>query len=359
MARKRTGTGRRPADFVRRFPANGMKLLLEHPLNVRDLLRAAQSKYAPSIDFARMRRAGTTFVQRDYRHVECDVVLTAPFRGKGKAGRARTVLLYVLIEHQSEPEGLMILRVLDYVVQIYRHQEREARRLTKGAIQLTPVLPVVFSTGTLSWEGVGRLSDVVELAEEFGDQVPALEPLFVNLSTLGEDQLTREGGYFGRLLHLVQQRRAPAERFEGLLRREVGALEAMRPKERTRWQELLSYLVALVYHDRDPGEHPRCQEVIEAAVAADPERREVSVMGKSMADVLREEGQKLGEKLGEKKGELRAQRRTLLFQMEEKFGEVPAETLAKVKSTKDVKQLEQWLKRLVTAKRIEDLQIGS
>jgi hypothetical protein len=44
-----------------------------------------------------------------------------------------------------------------------------------------------------------------------------------NLSTTEEAWLTGEGGFIGRLLHLVQQRKAPAERFEELLRQEVGA----------------------------------------------------------------------------------------------------------------------------------------
>src|SRR6516225_6290992 len=82
------------AAFARRFPENGMKLLLENPANVRDLLALSSCDLVRLIDFAGMERVATTFVQRDYRHVECDVVLTAPIKSPGTRRTARTVLVY-------------------------------------------------------------------------------------------------------------------------------------------------------------------------------------------------------------------------------------------------------------------------
>src|SRR5262249_19645879 len=101
------------------------KVLLQDPANERDLLTLGRGEGDAEIDFARMKPVGTTFVARDYRHVEADVVLAAPLRQRGRR-RARPGLLGdVLIEHQHEPDELMPLRVLDYVVQIYKSQVRE------------------------------------------------------------------------------------------------------------------------------------------------------------------------------------------------------------------------------------------
>jgi hypothetical protein len=81
-------------EIIRRFPENGMKLLLEDPRNVRDLLALSPSKLPALLDYDRLALVGTTFVARDFRHVEADVVLTAPLRG----GRQRTrVWVYVLL----------------------------------------------------------------------------------------------------------------------------------------------------------------------------------------------------------------------------------------------------------------------
>ncbi len=73
----------RPArwkQIVRQFPENGMKLLLEQPANVHDLFTLIQSDLLPLIDFDRLQQVRTTFVARDFRHVEADIVLTAPLR---------------------------------------------------------------------------------------------------------------------------------------------------------------------------------------------------------------------------------------------------------------------------------------
>src|SRR5262245_47056475 len=113
----------RVAQIVRQFPENGMKLLLENSRNVRDLLVLAGADVVALIDFGRLTRVPTTFVQRDYRHVESDVVFRAPLR-RGPRAR-RTITIFILIEHQTEPDPLMPFRVLEYVVQIFRAQVRD------------------------------------------------------------------------------------------------------------------------------------------------------------------------------------------------------------------------------------------
>ena len=66
-----------------------MKLLLEHPANVRDLLSLLHAPWLDEIDFGRMRQIKTTFIRRDYRHLESDIVLTAPL-AKLQKGPRRT-----------------------------------------------------------------------------------------------------------------------------------------------------------------------------------------------------------------------------------------------------------------------------
>jgi hypothetical protein len=82
-------------------------------------------------------------------------------------------------------------------------------------------------------------------------------------------------------------------------------------------------------------------------------------MGKTIADALREEGEKRGRKKGEKVGELRAMRRTLLRQLRERFGDLPAETEATIKGTDNVQRLEDWLSRFASTRKLEDVGIGS
>ena len=245
--------------IVRQFWENAIKLLLEDPKNARDLLALCGADIVKRIDLRRVKLIQTTFVERDYRHVESDVVLLAPLRRERGERTAKHLLIYILIEHQSEPDRLMPLRSLDYVVQIFKYQVREWSKThrTLARIRLHPVLPVVFYTGTQRWDSVGRLVDLVEMGERFESATPAMEPLFINLPVIAAETLEAQGGFFGWVLRLIQQRKSRPREFQRLLNRVVQHLETMPQAERRRWLELLSYIMALVYHVREPSEWPR------------------------------------------------------------------------------------------------------
>jgi hypothetical protein len=333
-------------EIVRRFPENGIKLLLENGDNVRDLLVLARAAMVKGIDFGRMEVVGTTFVQRDYRSIESDIVLKAPLRVKGK-GR-RQVVVYVLIEHQSEPDELMPLRVLEYVVEIYKSQVRKGPEgpASLRGVRLQPVLPVVFYTGTRTWEDLGVLSDLVEEGEQFRDVTPHFRPLFVNLGSMEPGRLEAEGGFFGQVLRVVRERRASGRVFRGVLREAVRRLEAMPPEQQLRWKDLLSYLGALVYHEREGPEQSGLRELIKTSVETEEHRQEVEIMGQTIAEKLKEEGG------------VEANRRMLLRLLRRRFGEVPSDIAATIETTTNLAQLEDWGESLITAKTLEEIGIA-
>jgi hypothetical protein len=82
-----------------------MKLLLEYPANVRDLLSVLEIPWLDQIDFGHIEQIRTTFIRRDFRHLESDLILTAPLAGPGRS--RRKLLIYILIEHQSKPDRWM------------------------------------------------------------------------------------------------------------------------------------------------------------------------------------------------------------------------------------------------------------
>jgi len=338
------------ARMARQFPENGMKLLLEHPRNVRDLLALTGSDLAARIDTDQMQLLPTTFIRPDYRHVESDVVLRAPW--KDGAGGGSDLLVYVLIEHQSAADRMMPLRLLEYVVQIYAQQARQwgKKHRSFANFRVQPVLPIVFYTGTQRWESVGHLIDLVRGGDLFQAVTPVLEPLFINLPEMDVETLEQTGGYLGWVLRLVQQRKSRPDEFRTLLADVVGHLETMPEEERLRWLQLLSYVVALVYHERRPAERPRLRETVEMSVRTDPLRQELSKMGKTIADELIEKGVLKGARAAE----ISARQRTLIRQLEKRFGAIPSNVSATINATDNVQRLDDWLDRFVTAERLED-----
>jgi hypothetical protein len=360
-------------EIIRRFPENGLKLLLEDPRNVADLLHLTGSALIGRIDFDRLELVRTTFVTRDYRNVEADLVLRAPLlpdqQRSAMRRRPSAVWIYILIEHQSEKDDLMCLRLPDYVIQIFKHQVRAWQRAhgTRRRVRLQPVLPLVFYTGTQRWEAIGQLEGLMERGEQFAAVTPHLEPLYLSLGETPPERLEEAGGYFGRILRLVQQRKTLAEEFGALVAEVVRDLEAMPAGQRLRWLELLSYILALVYHERRPDEQSALRETIEASVETDQHRKELFAMGRTIADQLkaegrkegRKEGREQGRKQGRQEGEVHGRRQTLLLQLRKRFGALPPEVAARVEQTADVGQLDAWLERFATATRLEEVGIMS
>jgi Putative transposase, YhgA-like len=338
----------RVAEIIRHFRENGLKLLLEHPANARELMTLTATRLHDRMDFARMTVDPTSYIAADYRHLASDLVLRVPFR---VASGRRTLTLFILIEHQSEPDPLIGLRVVDYVVQIYKRQARNwlaGQRSLKGFL-FDPVLPVVLYTGLSSWPALPRVAELVKEGQEFVALIPDLDPLYVNLPEVAPAML--EGaGPLGWVLELIQQRQARPQEFRALVVRVVRRLEEMPARERLRWLELLSYIRALVYHDREPSEQDELREVIAGSVRTDEHRREVEDMFRSGADVLIEQGRQ--------EGAVRALQRALVNLLRTKFDRLPRATEKVIRTTQDLGQLNAWLVRAGTASTLAEIEFG-
>jgi hypothetical protein len=334
----------RVEEIVRHFRENGLKLLLQRPANARDLLSLAGAPHLDRLDFARMRVDPTSYIASDYRHLASDLVLQLPFR---QGSRRRSLTLYVLIEHQSEFDALMLLRLHDYLIQIYKGQLRawESSHRSPAGFRLQPVLPVVLYTGTRPWPALGRLADLLEGAEWFPGITPEFTPLFVSLPALGAVELETRGGYFG----WIQQRKTNPEAFRQLVVRVVQHIEELPPTERERWLELLSYIQALVYHDRAEAEREELRQVIVASVQTDERRQETETMTRTIAEALREEGRR--------EGELRSRQQMLVRLLRARYKKVPKAMERTVLATEDLGRLDTWILRFATATTLDEIGI--
>jgi hypothetical protein len=137
------------------------------------------------------------------------------------------------------------------------------------------------------------------------------------------------------------------------LARIVRRLESLAEQDAARWRDLLTYIYALVYNQRSPGEQARLQRTIVDAVQTDEHRRESGQMAKTIAEALIEQG----EETGREQGALRARQQTLLRQLRRRFGELPPPAVEVVEATHDVERLDEWLERILTAAAFDDMGI--
>jgi len=349
---------------VRSFPENAVRLLLEDPANLRDLMALAAGGLVRTIDFGAARPSRPDFVRSSHRRADVDLLFRAPLRtppATDMPAAGTAVRVYVLVEHQSAPDRLMVLRVLADVVEILRSQVREWERRPRPRprLALEPVLPVVLYTGPKRWDGVGSLVDLMPHGAAFAPHVPAFAPVFIATGALPDAALEAAPGAIGWALRLLAERRARPERFQRRFARAVERIAAALAGERGRLAAFFRYLVALVYHARGRTEHGVLLHRVERAVEADPGLAgEVSDMEQTMAEWLHEKGMKEGHEKGRQEGRLETARATLLRQLRARFGEVPATARRTIETTDDAARLDTWLDRVVTAERLEDVGIG-
>lgn len=368
--------------LVRNFNQNGLKTLLESPANVRDLLRMLEPRYVDLIDFEHMKAEPADFVGRDFRHLESDLVLRAPARLKGGISR-REILIYLLIEHQSVPDRLMSLRLLEYVTLLYKAQYRSwtQEHSKRSEFKLQPVLPIVLYTGERSWPAVGTLTELMELGEQFESVTPTFTPLFLNLPKLDKSALEEAGGAFGAILSLFRSRSLNGPMFHKEFIRVIKELEGLPRAERFRWLELLSYIFAMAYNVRESDEHPELKLAVQASVETDEYRRIIMAaekrVARTMMDVITDRvTKKVTEQLTEEvtqqvtqrvteevtrrvaeRASLASSKHTLIRQLGLKFGEVPTAVKEFVYGSSDLERISGWLDRVVTAKTLKDIGI--
>ena len=100
---------------IHQFHDRSAKWLLENTDNLKGLLEIIDSDLVEHLDFSRVEIQNTTFIPDNLRQQASDLVYLLPFRDQDKTKTAKTVLIYILVEHQSTVDPLMGLRLLSYM----------------------------------------------------------------------------------------------------------------------------------------------------------------------------------------------------------------------------------------------------
>jgi len=92
-----------------------------------------------------------TYVDEKLRDKHPDIVYRTKIRGK-------TAFLYILFEHQSSPDPLMVFRLLCYMVNLWR----EYRDQNPKAKKLPVIIPLVLYHGPEKWNSPMTFSGMIE-----------------------------------------------------------------------------------------------------------------------------------------------------------------------------------------------------
>lgn len=281
-----------PPEVIREFADRGVKWLLERPENLQGLLPVIAEDLAPCFDFSRVEALPPALIPRSLRKREADVIVRLPFRPPGEE-KEREVIVFLLVEHQSMPDSLMPLRLLEGMVGLWRKQERNWKKRTLAQERrLYPIIAIVFYTGSQHWSMPLELKSLMDLPEQLERFLPKFESLVLNLKATPEEELTKgtRGQHpFGWLLRVMQKEDASKEELMEALQIAIEHLASMEESEPGLWSEVIEYFMLIAYHRRETEEG---REMSEKIVRQAREKQKAGAPPKvwSLADQLMYEG---------------------------------------------------------------------
>ncbi|MBM3238076.1 hypothetical protein FJZ31_17430 [Candidatus Poribacteria bacterium] len=347
---------------VREFADRGTKWLLESPENVLGLIQILDFNLSTKIDFSRLHDEKKSFILDNLRQQESDLVFTAPFLEEyGKEGE---VCIYILIEHQSEPDISMGFRMLFYMMQIWDTQRREWERnkISKSQWNFRPIVPILFYTGETSWDMPISITDAMkQLPKPLERFVPSHDTLFLNVKATDKEKLTAYEHPFGWLLRIIQQENASTEELISELELAISQLDKWPDSEINQWIRGMHYILLLIYNRRESEEHGKLTDVVANTVQERKKREEVNKMGRTIAQALIEEGKVIGKgigmEIGVEKGVIQTNQERLIELLKFRFQNISPEINDKIRSIRDVDRLTSLFRWALSANSIDELGI--
>jgi predicted transposase YdaD len=301
-----------------------------------ELMSVLPPPLAAALDAAGLELEPASYVDPDLADSHSDLLFSTRL-GEEPA------LVYMLFEHQSTVDEIMPLRVLAYLVRIWK------RWLRDHVVSLPPIVAVVVSHARDGWTAATELHAIVRPPPAAFDGLAALVPNFRVLvddlaRATNEELHGRALAPFPKIaLWLLRDGRHP----DALLHNLAGwatalhdvaiASDGMRAM-----QIVLSYLNAVL-------ERERFEQFRDKMVELAPATEEVTMRYSDyMIEQGREQGLEQGIEQGIEQGRTEGQRATLVKLLTLKFGPLDADTLARIDAAQPL-ELERAVERVLSA----------
>ena len=282
------------------------------------------------IDFATLALCPGSFVAEDFRQRHTDLLFSAEIAGK-------KALLYVLFEHQSTVDPLMLFRLLAYMVRIWEAHLRSEPEATR----LPAIIPVVLHHSRSGWTADVAFEELLDVdatvLAEIAPYVPHFRCVLDDLGEASEEALrARAMSALGRLaLWCLKNSRSPEllvaqlGQWGELVRQVMGASGGMAALDMIfRYMWVVNKKLGL----------EELRQLVAREIGQDVEEAIVNTVDRLLAE---------GRTEGRTEGRSEGQREMLARLLGKRFGTLSEEVTARI-SAAEPAQLEAWFDRLLT-----------
>lgn len=330
------------------FPDRAIRRLLEDPGNLRDLIAAVLPDLVEQFDFDRVERPPRTFLLDDWRRRESDMLFRLPFRAEQELPPA---LVCLLVEHQSEPDPPMPLRVLVYAALFWEQEWKawEAGHAPGQPLRLSPIVPIVFHTGSTPWQTNKSMADLLSGPEALKVFTPEWQPLFWDLAERTPEQLLQAAGEWLAALAVVRAERADEASFRETFAAVLQRLEALSEAQPVRWHDLLWFVLSWGLRRRPGQERERLMDAARDSQSAVAHRQEVQSMSETIGQTWEQELLI--------RGQVREARNMLQRLLEKRFGPLPEPVTRQIEAVDELERLHGAFDRALQITSLTDLQL--
>ena len=329
------------------FPDRSAKWLLRQREHFEALLRLVAGDLLEYLDLDRVKQLNRSFISDELRTQESDMVFSVPFQLPGET--PQELIVYILIEHQSTVDRSMGLRLMSYMSQIWMEERRvwiEEKR-PQSEWWLTPIVPIVFYTGTGAWKPPISLMSLLDIPEVLTRFVPTFEALLLDVKATDPEALTQTATPFGWLLRVLQQEKSDEPSMRQALLEALAALSNLQAKDTEQYTRAILYLFLLVLHRRAAEEH---QDLLDILVEENIQNQEIVNMAASIIELSEQRGLQQGIE----QGETRAKQEALLKLLHHRFPSVPESVITQVRALRSLVELDALFEKSLTAESIEE-----
>lgn len=345
-------------DLLHDFPDRALRKALQHPQNPRDVVALARPELVAHLDFSQAEYLTPAFLLEDWREREADLLCRVPYRVS--ATDTISVMICLLLEHQSQPDSRLPLRLLLYAVLFWEQQwkEYEKRHAPGESLTLTLVVPIVFHTGSRPWNSNRTVADLfagLEALRVFGPTWPVV---FWDLAAKSADELLGSDGPFTQFLSIVRVEDSEREEFARVVEACARRLEPLCEQDTMRWRDLLKAMLGWIHQRRPHEESDTMSALVVASQQGARAREEATAVSTEAKETCaqwyqREAAERVAEK-AKVQGRLEAFREMLISEILKKVAAVPPDLAASIQACDDAAKLQAAIRHVRTLSSLEE-----